>query len=286
VRLPAHFCGIAALKPTSGRLARTGHVPPYGGWIEVLWQIGPMARHTEDLCTLMPILLGGDGEDRTVVEMPYADPSRVAVRGLRIAYFTDNGIAPATAETVAAVRRAAQVLATLGAVVEERTSPRIEQSYHLEMSLIGPDGGDGLRAYLKSIGSHQTHPLLDGWLEKLEPYRTTVAGLADYWAALDAFRAGMFAFPYDAVLSPVCATPALLHGTSIEEANFRGFSYTMTYNLTGWPAVSVPFAKSAEGLPIGVQVAAKPWREDVALAVAEALSHLPINGIPLVRDGV
>ena len=49
VRLPAHYCGIAAIKPTSGRLARTGHVPPAGGWIEMLWQIGPMARRVEDL---------------------------------------------------------------------------------------------------------------------------------------------------------------------------------------------------------------------------------------------
>ena len=49
VRLPAHFCGIASIKPTSGRLPRTGHVPPAGGWIETLWQIGPMARRVEDL---------------------------------------------------------------------------------------------------------------------------------------------------------------------------------------------------------------------------------------------
>ena len=70
VRLPAHYCGIASLKPTSGRLPRTGHVPPAGGWIEMLWQIGPMARRVEDLCALMPLLLGCDGEDRTVIPMP------------------------------------------------------------------------------------------------------------------------------------------------------------------------------------------------------------------------
>src|SRR3984957_10321317 len=75
VRLPAHYCGIASLKPTSGRLARTGHVPPAGGWIERLWQIGPMARHVEDLQAMMPILLGSDGEDWTVVPMPYEGPA-------------------------------------------------------------------------------------------------------------------------------------------------------------------------------------------------------------------
>jgi amidase len=267
VRLPAHFCGIAALKPTSGRLPRTGHVPPAGGWIEALWQIGPMARHVEDLHALMTVLLGGDGEDRSVVEMPWIMPQDGP---LRVAFFTDNGIAPPTAETVEAVRRAARALADAGVLVEERRPPGIEQSYELEMKLIGPDGGDGLRAYANSIGSTETHALLDGWLAKLERYRTDAAGFAAYWAELDEFRGAMFRFTqdYDAIVSPVCATPAMLHGTSIDESNFRGFSYTMTYNLTGWPAAVVRCGTSSEGLPIGVQIAARPWREDVALRVA------------------
>ena len=58
VRLPAAFCGISGIKPTSGRLPRTGHFPPPGGWIETLWQIGPMARRVEDLAALMPLLAG------------------------------------------------------------------------------------------------------------------------------------------------------------------------------------------------------------------------------------
>ena len=92
VRLPAHFCGIASLKPTSGRLPRTGHVPPASGWVEALWQIGPMARRVEDLCAMMPLLLGPDGRDHTVVPMPYSDPAQVDIAGLRIAWFADNGI--------------------------------------------------------------------------------------------------------------------------------------------------------------------------------------------------
>src|SRR5690348_5191543 len=110
VRLPAHFCGIASLKPTSGRLARTGHVPPAGGWVEAVWQIGPMARRVEDLRAMLPILLGQDGRDRTVVPMPYSDPMEVPVDKLRIAYFVDNGIMAPDAATAATVRRAAQAL--------------------------------------------------------------------------------------------------------------------------------------------------------------------------------
>ena len=110
VRLPAHFCGISSLKPTSGRLARTGHVPAAGGWLEMIWQIGPMARRVEDLCAMMPMLAGGDGEDLSVVEMPFAAPSRVELSGLRVAFFTHNGILAPGADTVGAVQTAARRL--------------------------------------------------------------------------------------------------------------------------------------------------------------------------------
>ncbi len=274
VRLPAHYCGITALKPTSGRLARTGHVPPAGGWIETLWQIGPMARRAEDLRTLLPILLGPDGEDRTVIPMPLAKTPNT--RGLRIGIFTDNGILPADADTVAVVHKAALALHNDGCVVEEHRPDGVAQSYELEMKLLGADGGDGLRAFAKSIGSTETHPLLDGWLSKLEQYRTDLAGFAGYWAELDQFRNSMLASlaRYDAILSPVAAFPAVPHGTSIHPDIFPGFSYTMTHNLTGWPAAVVRYGTSATGLPIGVQVAAAPWREDVALAIIERLEQL------------
>ncbi len=278
VRLPAHFCGISAIKPTSGRLSRAGHVPPPGGWLEMVWQIGPMARRVEDLWAMMPVLLGQNATapcrgDRTVIPMPYGDPADVSLRGLRIAFFTDNGVASPSADTDAAVRHAIAGLAPKVLSVEERRPSGIEESYDLEMKLIGPDGGDGLRRYLNEIGSVKTHPLLEGWLAKLEQYRMDIDGFGRCWGQLDLFRERMFAFlaDYDAILSPVAAQPAVPHGTSVEDTVFRGFSYTMTHNLTGWPAAVVRCGTSREGLPIGIQIAAHPWREDVALALAKAI---------------
>jgi amidase len=276
VRLPAHFCGVASIKPTSGRLPRTGHVPPAGGWIETLWQIGPMARRVEDLYALMPLLARPDGLDRTVIGMPNGNPEAVRIGDLRVAFFTDNGIVPADPETITVVQQAAAALANEVQAMDERRPPGIEESYEHEMRLIGPDGGDSLRAYLAAVGSTRTHRLLDGWLAKLEPYRTNLAGFAQYWADLDRFRARMLAFlgHYDVILSPVCAHAALPHGTSIDEGTFQGFSYTMTYNLTGWPAAVVRCGQTESGLPIGVQIAAHPWREDVALRIAARLEEL------------
>jgi amidase len=79
---------------------------------------------------------------------------------------------------------------------------------------------------------------------------------------------------YDAVLSPVYTHPALPHGASTIDENFRGFGYTMAYNVAGWPAATVRCGASETGLPIGVQVAAAPWREDIALAVAARLESI------------
>jgi amidase len=74
------------------------------------------------------------------------------------------------------------------------------------------------------------------------------------------------------IICPVCAVPALPHGASYDPEKipiWAPFSYTMTYNITGWPAAVVRAGTSPEGLPIGVQVVARPWRDDVALAVAQ-----------------
>src|SRR5207302_6772214 len=89
----------------------------------------------------------------------------------------------------------------------------------------------------------------------------------------DLFRRRLLAFldDYDLVLSPTCSYPALPHGTSFDPVTRMAFDYTEVWNLTGWPAAVVRGGTSPEGLPIGVQVAARPWREDVALALVQHL---------------
>mgnify|MGYP005866316513 CR=1 FL=1 len=84
----------------------------------------------------------------------------------------------------------------------------------------------------------------------------------------DAFRAALLAWSadWDLVVSPPNAHPALRHGES--DARTPAFSYTMTWNLAGWPGAVVRAGTTPEGLPIGVQLLAPPWREEVALAAA------------------
>jgi amidase len=272
VRVPAAFCGITTIKPTSGRLPRTGHVPPAGGWAEKLWQIGPMARWTEDLVLAIRLLAGQDGADFTSPPVPVFEPKGLG--GLRAAFFVDNGIAKCSDPVRDAVRAAVRHLAASGVCVEEKRPPCIDQSYEIEMSILGADGGDGIDVYLKSIGSDPVHPLLTNFVERFRRFRGSAAQLAGYWEQWDAFRAEMTKFieRYDVVLCPVYTQTALDHGSSAIDSNFEGFSYTMTWSVAGFPAATVRCSE-ADGLPVNVQVVAKPWHELTALSVCQELEE-------------
>ena len=119
-------------------------------------------------------------------------------------------------------------------------------------------------------GTEQVHPRMERFLNA-EPISA-----AEYTLLLeqmDDFRSRMLSFMenYDAILSPVRPWPALPHGETLTpEASPANF-YTSVYNTTGWPGSVVRVGTSADGLPIGVQVMCRPWREDVAVAVAAVL---------------
>ena len=270
VRVPAAFCGIASIKPTSGRLPRTGHVPPSGGWIEALWQIGPMARYTEDLILAMRLLASEDDADFTSPPVTLLEPPDL--KKIRVAFFTHNGFAPCNPEIKAAVEQCAHFFVDQGVSVEECRPPGIEDAYELELALLGADGADGIEAYLKAVGSSETHPLLNGFVDHMRPHRATVAQFANRWAQWDEYRANLRAFfnRYDAILCPVYTQPALPHRGSLIEENFRGFSYTMAWNVAGAPAATVRCA-THEGLPINIQIVTKPWRDLLALQLCRTI---------------
>lgn len=273
VRLPAHFCGIASIKPTTGRLPRTGHVPPAGGWVAEVWQIGPMARYVEDVKLAMELLAGEDGLDFTAPPVPLDQPP--SLHDLRLAFFTDNGFVRCTPETEAAVQAAAHHLADSGMIVEQVTPPGMADAYELELALLGADGSEGIDAYLQTIGSQQRHPLLeDGFLSRMRTRRATMSQFAALWARWDQYRSNLARFfkRYDAVLSPVYTQPALKHRESVKTGNFEGFSYTMAWNIAAAPAAVVRCAE-ADGLPINVQVITKPWRDTLALEICHELER-------------
>ena len=271
IRLPAHFCGVAGIKPTSGRVPRTGHSPAFEGILERLTQLGPIARYVEDLDLLLPIISGIDWRDPSIVPMPLHEARAVDVSGLRVAFHVDNGIAPPTPEIAAVARDVARLLEDAGAAVEETLPAGIERTREISDKLYG-DGGDSVRRWLRAAGTKEPHSFLD-WAFASPALSTAefVVGLEEW----DLFRSDMLAFmeDYDAILCPVNAQPAMPHGEAHQQENFGAFSYTETYNLTGWPGGVVRAGATQEGLPIGVQVVARPWREDVVLALLRVIEE-------------
>ncbi len=267
IRQPAHVCGIAGIKPTSGRVPRTGHTPGYAGILESLTQLGPMARRVEDLALVLPLIAGPDGEDPHVAPVELGDPGAVAMAGLRVVTFTDNGIRPPTPATADAVRVVARALADSGAAVEERLPPAMAEAVDTWERLIRADGYAWLQRLISAagtpgMGSYDTR----GWVT-LEP---PIGGdaLTALLERADAIRARLLGWvqDVDVIVCPAMPQPAIRHGEST--APWFDDTYSDLHNLTGWPAAVVRGGTSPEGLPIGVQLVARPWREDLALAAA------------------
>jgi amidase len=279
IRLPAHFCGIVGLKPTTGRVPLTGYFVPVGGMLKPFWQHGPMARRIEDLVLGLAIMAGPDAHDPNVAPVPLGEPptvDQIDLSALRVAVHADNGVASPTSETAVAVRRAAMALQDAGAAVEEDRPATLVDAPGLFHRLFDADAGARLRAQIESLGTTRMHPLTVGLLENVERYSCTKRELVELLVEWDAYRGAMQAFirRYDAILCPVDAAPAQEHGL------VRGSSYAYAYNLTGWPGVVVRAGTSPEGLPIGVQVVARPWREDVALALAARIEEATGGWLP------
>jgi amidase len=265
IRLPAHCCGVAGLRPTSGRVPRTGHAIGPGGALDALTQIGPIARRVEDLALALRLIAGPDGRDPFVSPVPLGEPARIGISGLRVALFVDNGIAKPDPEVEAAVTAAGQALEAAGARVDERRPPGADETLDLFMRVQLMDGGAELRSLLARCGTRLGESSLAALAQLPAPPVDDRVRTVERW---DAFRARLLAWvrDWDLVVSPVCAHAALRHGES--DGRIPAFSYTMTWNLTGWPGVVVRAGTSPEALPIGVQLVAPPWREDLALAAA------------------
>ncbi|HEY3063916.1 MAG TPA: amidase family protein [Chloroflexota bacterium] len=108
IRVPAHYCGNAGLKPTLGRVPTSGTFPPALGVVGTLYHVGPLARYVEDLVLVLEVLSGPDGRDPRTGPAPLRSPLETDLRRLRIAYYSHNGHFPVTPETEQAVGAAGQ----------------------------------------------------------------------------------------------------------------------------------------------------------------------------------
>lgn len=276
VRVPAHFTGICSLKPTPGRIPGRGHLPPCVGPFAILGSIGPMARTMADVALLFRALSGQDPLDPVSPPLALREPGLAELLSNRIGYFEDDGLVPVTPETRAAVRAAAEALRYAGFRVESFRPRTLEQLRKLWWKFFVQCGA---MFYAPEIAGreHQLSPIFNeflGFAEAAPPL--TAQQLLDAWAELDLLRSKTLAemSEYPVLLCPVVSIPAFRHDERTWIVEGRTVEYldavrhTQWFNALASPAAVVPVGRSPGGLPIGVQIVARPFQDETALGVA------------------
>ncbi|MBV9182335.1 MAG: amidase [Acidobacteria bacterium] len=280
IRVPAHFCGICGLKPTPGRVPATGHFPPSAGPFAFLGVVGPMARCTQDLDLIFQVIQGQDFGDTCAAPVSVRWPSERQLRKVRVGYFEDDPF-PASPETRDAVRKAAGWLRDAGIEAEPFRPSGLEKARQLWWKWFGV-GGSSLLGRMIGHQHDRLSPILReflGWAAA-ETLPGNDAWL-DTWMERDRLRVDFFEqmeqFP--ALLCPVAAIPAFRHGERTWLIDGKPLSYLdawsfcACFNLLGTPAAVLPITQSTHGLPIGVQIVARPWQDELVLSLARIIER-------------
>lgn len=275
--MPAHYSGICGFKPTPGRIPVTGHQPACLGPFSLIGAIGPMARTVADLRLIDAVIAGPDDGDPMAV--PLAPVSR-APGAVHVGVLDSVSGSPVTAETSDAVRAAAEALTLAGYVVGGASPTTLVRAGELWEVFFAEAGLLLLNDTMG--GAERDLPILRAYLDtRRDAGRLTSRQILDAWIARDQLRTAFLEemAPARVLISPVASTPAPRHGERSwrvegHDVGYLGaMRYTQWFNLLGAPAVVVPVGRSADGLPIGVQVVGRPFDDDLVLDVAEAIER-------------
>jgi len=330
IRLPCNWCGISGLKPTSGRLSRSGGVEGWRGMDAIQYQPGPMSRRVEDLFPALQALVGDPLQNREadVSCAPLRDPRDVDITSLKIGYWADDEYFASSPAVVRAVETAAQMLRDRGAVVEPFKPVEIPEIAELFFLITSADGGADvervagnseldwrvkrlrtiasmgwiMRAFAVQLMKFTSQPRRAELLRTIRPYSAN-----EYWQACyrikqlrQRFSAAMQAGGFHAILNPAHALPALRHGRGADL--FQAAANSFVANLLAMPCGVTPLTRVREdeqnarahshdlietlarrtdedsaGLPVGVQMMAPPWREDIVIATLQAIEDAAIT---------
>ncbi len=275
IRLPAAYCGIAGLKPTYGRVSRHGGIP-------VSWSadhFGPMTRTVADSAALLGVIAGEDPRDPTSGRVPVADYLAgidSGVAGLRIG-ITDSYLRQHVDPAVQApIDAAIATLERLGATFHEVNLPPPAEAVPALLALLMPEA----TAYHLTWLREQPESYSPAVRERLELGAITPA--VSYLQAqqarrqiVDGFLAGMA--DVDLLLTPTAPTAAtplegdLVTGDEADPELLAALiNFTGPFDLTGFPAISIPCGFANGGLPVGLQLVARPWQEGPLLAAAHS----------------
>lgn len=273
IRGPAYANGIAGIKPTLGRVPRTGHIVGYGGAFDFFQETGPLARRVEDLALLLPIISGPDNWDACMAPVPLGDPAAVNLKSLRVAYYLTNGAKDPTPEVQAVVKQCVGYFTKLGCKVKQDAPPKMKELSDVRQKYEGADDRDHIRRLLKLHGTTQASPGL-----RVDGEELPSADFTRLLEEMDAIKSEQLTWMenYDLIICPAsdrAPIPLDYEPPEGRDAARRGGGYTSNYNTNGWPAgvVRAGTSKADPGLPLGIQVVGQPWRDDVVIA---AMSYI------------
>ena len=279
IRVPSHFCGVAGLCSSWGRVSTAGNVPLCQNNGPFFWSNGPMARRVEDLALALSVIAGWDQRDPFTFPLPALQTESVVLKDLQIAYSTDTPDVHPVDSIQSTVAQAAQALAKCGSKVVRRRAPVYdrEKAHDLIIALVADGVLTGNPKRQKEYGGEKD-PLIQELVDQFPALLKTVPSdevnrLKEQWPQVQRDLL-TFMQDFDAILCPVCTDPAVKHGTTWACSFKGGFIFTQVLSLVGsLPKGVVRCGTSPEGLPIGVQVVGAPWRDDIVLTVLAYLEQ-------------
>lgn len=299
IRQPAAFCGVIGLKPTYGRVSRYGLV----AFASSLDQIGPITKCVADAAILLGIIAGHDPRDSTSAAVPVPDYLKVLKRrdlrkiriGVPVEYFAE-GLDP---EVDRAVKDAIGELKKLGGEIKEIKLPTMDAAIATYYVIATAEASSNLARYdgvKYGLRSKQTKDLLELYTKTrqegfgpevkrrimLGTYALSAGYYEAYYGKAQAVRT-LIRRDFDAafkevdlIVTPVTPTPAFKLGEKIDDPLQMYLSdiYTISVNLAGVPAISLPCGFSKAGLPIGLQIIGRPFEEEMVIRAAHAYEQV------------
>ena len=278
IRQPANYCNIVGIKSTHGRVPLTGH------WPDVLlgtMHVGPMTRTVRDAAMVLRIIAGPDAIDPYALPMPMPSMSSLddPLPRLRVGLSKEVGSAPVAVEVQRVVSDAAKRLEEMGCTVEEAPLQFLEVNDPQAITLAVYTADS--RAYINRLIEGKYDLLHENMQRRtkismptLERYEEAREG----WETIRHATAKLFR-RFDLLLTPVAPMPPFLH----DQADFdidgvsaparHALRSTVPWDLTGSPAISVPFGWTSQGLPVGVQLVARHMDETTLFQAAAALTR-------------
>ncbi|MSQ28329.1 MAG: amidase [Dehalococcoidia bacterium] len=278
IRIPAALCGVVGLKPTYGRVSRFGVL----GLSWSMDHVGPLARTVEDAALALSAMAGYDARDPASADQPVPDFVRGigdVVRGLRVGVVRDYFFRNLDPEVAAAVEAAATVLAKAGATVSEVAFPLAAHSSVINQPVMLSEAATYHQGLLRKHWDMYS-PMVRGRLTPGFAVTATMYLNGQRARALLTRQALDLLSQVDVLLTPTepVGAPRIGDDTLNIEGRTEGVVNAMTrltrpFNLTGLPAVSLPCGFTSEGLPIGLQLAGRPWDEATVLRAAHAFEQ-------------